>query len=214
MNIRKRPLIIEFTGPPNSGKTTVIQSLKPALEKKGLRVDVKQEDAELVPKYIPKKTWIRNSWIAFGQLQSLIEAVSSDCDVVLLDRGFFDAIFWTDFLNSQNICTDFECFNMKKLFYDFDNSFHFKPDLLYIIDVSTEESLRRRYADSNEEAPVLSTNSFIDSYKKTLNNFSKTVEITCSTLDTSSLTKDEMCNMVLSRIVDLNAFKKILESVQ
>ena len=149
MNIRKRPLIIEFTGPPNSGKTTVIQSLKPALEKKGLRVDVKQEDAELVPKYIPKKTWIRNSWIAFGQLQSLIEAVSSDCDVVLLDRGFFDAIFWTDFLNSQNICTDFECFNMKKLFYDFDNSFHFKPDLLYIIDVSTEESLRRRYADSN-----------------------------------------------------------------
>ena len=67
------PLIIEFTGLPNSGKTTLIHNLQKTLENYELKIKVMQEDAELVPKEIPKKTWIRNVWITFGQLQSLLE---------------------------------------------------------------------------------------------------------------------------------------------
>lgn len=53
MNIR--PITIEFTGPPNSGKTTLIHNLAKSLQEKGFSVKVMQEDAELVPKEIPKK---------------------------------------------------------------------------------------------------------------------------------------------------------------
>ena len=63
---RDLPIIIEFTGLPNSGKTTFIYNLSKTLEESGLKVKIMQEDAELVPKEIPKKTWIRNVWITFG----------------------------------------------------------------------------------------------------------------------------------------------------
>ena len=72
------------------------------LEKIGLKVKVMQEDAELVPKEIPKKTWIRNVWITFGQLQSLLEIpYLKDYDFIFLDRGYYDAVFWANFLCVQ-----------------------------------------------------------------------------------------------------------------
>lgn len=71
--MNRRPLTIEFTGLPNSGKTTLIHNLESSLLAQGINVQIMQEDAELVPKEIPKKTWIRNVWITFGQLQSLLE---------------------------------------------------------------------------------------------------------------------------------------------
>lgn len=53
--IRRNPLTIEFTGLPNSGKTTLIHNLSDLLREKGINVQIMQEDAELVPKEIPKK---------------------------------------------------------------------------------------------------------------------------------------------------------------
>ena len=64
--MNRRPLTIEFTGLPNSGKTTLIHNLANELQKRGFKVKIMQEDAELVPPEIPKKTWIRNTWITFG----------------------------------------------------------------------------------------------------------------------------------------------------
>lgn len=103
MNIR--PITIEFTGPPNSGKTTLIHNLAKSLQGKGFSVKVMQEDAELVPKEIPKKTWARNACITFGQLQSLIEIPYLDAQIILLDRGYCDALFWSRFLRLQNACS-------------------------------------------------------------------------------------------------------------
>ena len=42
---RDLPLIIEFTGLPNSGKTTLIHNLTKILEDEGLKVKIMQEDA-------------------------------------------------------------------------------------------------------------------------------------------------------------------------
>lgn len=54
--MNRRPLTIEFTGLPNSGKTTLIHNLAKDLRNNGLKVKIMQEDAELVPTEIPKKT--------------------------------------------------------------------------------------------------------------------------------------------------------------
>ena len=86
--MNRRPLTIEFTGLPNSGKTTLIHNLAKDLRNNGLKVKIMQEDAELVPTEIPKKTWIRNTWITFGQLQSLLEIPYSTEELILLDRGY------------------------------------------------------------------------------------------------------------------------------
>lgn len=91
--MNRRPLTIEFTGLPNSGKTTLIHNLESSLLVQGINVQIMQEDAELVPKEIPKKTWIRNVWITFGQLQSLLEIPYSQADIILFDRGYCDALF-------------------------------------------------------------------------------------------------------------------------
>lgn len=202
MTIRK-PLIIEFTGPPNSGKTTLIKFLHDLLESMGYHVEVKQEDAELVPACIPKKTWARNVWITHGQLQSLVETKFSNADVILLDRGFYDATFWAEFLNVQNVCSNEDSQSLMKILHEMDKQFNLKPDYLFVIDVSTSVSLKRRYAASNGEPIVLSTDAFINLYKAELEKFYKKVETPIFRLDTSSLSLIEMQEIVLHKIIGL-----------
>lgn len=202
MNIRK-PLIIEFTGTPNSGKTTLIKFLHDLLLSKGYHVEIKQEDAEIVPKCIPKKTWPRNVWITYGQLQSLIEAQYSEADIILLDRGFYDSKFWAEFLRIQDVCTEEESNALLKHLEDVDNQFHLKPDWLFAIDVSTEISLKRRYAAVNAEPVTLTTNEFISLYKEELEKFYEHVDIPLFKLDTSELTLIEMQQLVLDKITEI-----------
>ena len=202
MSIRK-PLIIEFTGPPNSGKTTLIKFLRDLLESMQYHVEIKQEDAELVPSIIPKKTWARNVWITHGQLQSLIETKFSDADVILLDRGFYDSMFWAKFLKVQNVCSYEDSESLLRIIDEMDKQFDLKPDYLFVIDVSTSVSLKRRYSSNSDTPVTLSTNEFIDLYKKELENFYKEVDIPIYRLDTSSLSLIEMQELVLCKIMEV-----------
>lgn len=52
MNIR--PLLIEFTGTPEAGKTTTLRMLQDSLIAEGLKVEIIRESAEIVPAEIPK----------------------------------------------------------------------------------------------------------------------------------------------------------------
>ena len=202
MTMRK-PIIIEFTGPPNSGKSTLISFLQEFLPTKGYKVEKKQEDAELVPKCIPKKTWARNVWITHGQLQSLIETKFSTAEVIFLDRGFYDAMFWAEFLRVQKVCSDEDSASLLKILEEMDKQFQLKPDYLFVVDVSTEVSLKRRYAMSNGEPIVLSTNDFIDLYKKELEKFYKKVDKPIIRMDTSLLSIPDMENAVLDKIMEI-----------
>lgn len=156
--------IIEFTGLPNSGKTTLIRRLKEELPKKyGITVQVQREDAEIVPSEIPKKTWDRNVWITFGQLQSIVQAYHSNADIVLLDRGMFDAMFWSKFMLSENTAN----YEQSKALHDIltlmDKNLKFHPDYLFLIDVSVQESICRR---AQLEGPsVYSKPDFLNNYK-------------------------------------------------
>lgn len=201
--IMRKPLIIEFTGPPNSGKTTLIKFLRDLLESMGYHVEIKQEDAELVPACIPKKTWARNMWITQGQLQSLIETKFSNADVILIDRGFYDSMFWAEFLRVQNVCSDKDSSSLLKILNEMDKQFDLKPDYLFVIDVSTAVSLKRRYAASNGEPIILSTDSFINLYKEELEKFYKKVDTPIFRLDTSLLSLIEMQEIVLDEIIGI-----------
>lgn len=101
-----------------------------------------QEDAELVPKEIPKKTWARNAWITFGQLQSLIEIPYSDNQIILLDRGYCDALFWSRFLRLQNACSWEQSDSLYGILQEMNTQFNLLPDWLLYIRVSLMNSTK------------------------------------------------------------------------
>ena len=199
MNIR--PITIEFTGPPNSGKTTLIHNLAKTLKEKGFSVTVMQEDAELVPKEIPKKTWARNAWITFGQLQSLIEIPYSDAQIILLDRGYCDALFWSRFLRLQGACSQEQSDSLYKILQEMNTQFNLLPDWLFVIDVSVEESIRRRYALGGEI--ILTNKDFISLYKSELDEFYKGITSFQWYLDTTNLEVSDVHELALSKVLDI-----------
>ena len=199
MNIR--PITIEFTGPPNSGKTTLIHNLAKSLQEKGFSVKVMQEDAELVPKAIPKKTWARNAWITFGQLQSLIEIPYSDAQIILLDRGYCDALFWSKFLRLQDACSQEQSDSLYGILQEMNTQFNLLPDWLFIIDVSVEESIKRRYALGGEI--ILTNEDFISLYKSELDEFYKGITSFQWYLDTTNLQISDVYELALSKILDI-----------
>lgn len=199
MNIR--PITIEFTGPPNSGRTTLIHNLAKSLQEKGFSVKVMQEDAELVPKEIPKKTWARNAWITFGQLQSLIEIPYSDAQIILLDRGYCDALFWSKFLRLQDACSQEQSDSLYGILQEMNTQFNLLPDWLFIIDVSVEESIKRRYALGGEI--ILTNEDFISLYKSELDEFYKGITSFQWYLDTTNLQISDVYELALSKILDI-----------
>ena len=195
--------IIEFTGIPNSGKTTLIHRLKEELPSKyGITVQVQREDAEIVPSEIPKKTWDRNLWITFGQLQSLVQAYHSDADIVLLDRGFFDAMFWSSFMLEQNITTSNQSYGVNNILFQTYYNLDFHPDYLFLFDTSIEESIRRHLLMggnciySNPDFLNNYRDHFFTTYKKYIDG-NKNITFF---YDTTNLTPDELFDKVASQI--------------
>ena len=201
--MNRRPLTIEFTGLPNSGKTTLIHNLAKDLQSNGLKVKIMQEDAELVPAEIPKKTWIRNTWITFGQLQSLLEIPYSKEDLILLDRGYCDALFWAKFLYKQDACSKEQSESLLRILHEMNDQFNLLPDYLFVIDVSIKESMKRRLAMGGKI--FLTNEDFLSLYKTELENFY--LGITCPMwyLDTSSLSIGETKNIAIKKIQEILA---------
>lgn len=172
------------------------------LKRNNISVKIMQEDAELVPKEIPKKTWIRNTWITFGKLQSLLEIPYAIEDVVLLDRGYYDALFWANFLYVQNLCSKKQSDSLLRILYEMNDSFSLLPDNLFVIDVSIEKSLERRYAIGGE-VPVITNAYFLYAYKNEFNSFLEKISSPMWYLDTSNLSIDKMTALVLDKVLNL-----------
>jgi hypothetical protein len=88
----KQPLIIEFAGMPNSGKTTTIDILEHYFCRKGYEVLVISETAGSCP--LSKKSRVEfTSWIMHQTINSLLEQKFYNRlhDLVLIDRGIFDS---------------------------------------------------------------------------------------------------------------------------
>ena len=201
--MNRRPLTIEFTGLPNSGKTTLIHNIASELQKNGLKVKIMQEDAELVPPEIPKKTWIRNAWITFGQLQSLLEIPYSDQEIVLLDRGYCDALFWATFLYKQNACSREQSDSLLRILHEMNDQFNLLPDYLFVIDVSVEESLKRRLAMGGKI--VLTNEEFLSFYKAELDKFYQGITCPMWYLDTSNLSIEDTKDVTIQKIMEILA---------
>lgn len=97
---QKRPIVIEFSGSPKAGKTSCINSLEIFLKRNGFSVSIVQERASVCP-VSDKQSPMFNLWTACMSLAGLIgtlENKKKQVDVLILDRGIFDALCWFQWL--------------------------------------------------------------------------------------------------------------------
>lgn len=91
----RRPFILELAGTPKAGKTTVLGILKDFLKAQGFRVWIMRERAADCP-IAMKGHFFFNAWTSATMLAQVLAQLDTDNDVLLLDRGFFDALVWLE----------------------------------------------------------------------------------------------------------------------
>ncbi|MBR3720269.1 MAG: hypothetical protein IKN09_00800 [Clostridia bacterium] len=194
----KRPTVIEFSGLPNSGKTTLLQNVKKLCEANNVNAIIMQEPAELLPTSIPKGSVQQNLWITLETLQKTLEvSFISGVDYILLDRGFYNQLFWARMYEDKDAEYSKYVANLMK---EFGKMFNIVPDYLYVVDVDVDESIRRRMASG--EPVTFSKKDFLINYKKKFVDFSEEIENKLY-LDTTNLEKDEVASIVFKQIITL-----------
>lgn len=148
---QRRPLFIEFCGSPKSGKSTTINSLSMFFRRNGLKTAVLTERAGICP--IQNKTHPNfNIWTLCSVIADMLEKMEhgkEKIDIIIADRGIFDALCWFNWLNTNpsNKNPYLSDENFKELI-TFINSDIWKRniDLIYVFVVKPETSIEREYS--------------------------------------------------------------------
>lgn len=206
-SIPRRPIVIEFCGSPKSGKTSCINSLDLFLRRNKFRTQLITERASVCPvkdKFDP----LFNVWTATSTLTKLSEIMANnakDFDVIIMDRGIFDAICWFNWL-LENECLDDS--NHKSLinFLTMDK-WRKAIDLVYVFTASPEVSLDREYANllTRKHGTIMHPQ-VLKTYKETVENTVKEYgkifrEVTL--YDTSETGLNEVNYSVTRQILDI-----------
>jgi len=143
----RRPIVIEFCGSPKSGKSSSINSLNIFFKRNGFKTKVVTERASTCPvkdKFNPFfNVWTSCSTIA--ELATYLANNSKELDVIIADRGIFDALFWFSWqyrhnhLDKENYETLVYFLTMKKWRKIF--------DFIYVFTAEPKVSLKREYAN-------------------------------------------------------------------
>lgn len=150
---QKRPIVIEFSGSPKSGKTSCINSLELFLKRNGFTVQVVQERASVCP-VSDKQSPMFNIWTSCMSLSGMIgilENKKNMVDVLILDRGIFDALCWFEWLFIYGKMER----GLKKCAEDFLLSKEFVQsiDIVFAFSATPEKSIEREYANLLTDKP-------------------------------------------------------------
>jgi len=191
MNSRK-PFIVEFTGTPEAGKTTVIDILYEALSQAGYKVKKYPESAEKTPKIFPKNSLEAKLWMNFDTAKHVLEApFLTDYDIVIFDRGALDRTFW---LHVDSVFTPeiaHKTASSTKILNEY------LPDLLISLYVSESESIRRRGGEGR-----IVTRDFVASYNRLLKTFINSLRIDKVVVSTDNKPIEEVVETVKNAILE------------
>jgi predicted NUDIX family phosphoesterase/thymidylate kinase len=135
-----RPFVIEFAGTPKSGKTTSVETIRHFLSRHGFRVHVLAERAAVCP--IPMKGHLFfNTWCATSMLAELLANIEADTDIIIVDRGLFDALVWLALQERRGELTGDEARKIESFLLL--ERWCTLTDLVVVMAVSAEEALAR-----------------------------------------------------------------------
>lgn len=150
LEFAQRAFVVEFAGTPKSGKSTSVEAIRHFFHRLGFRVHVLTERASVCP--IPMKGHLFfNTWCATSMLSQLLENVETETDIVIADRGLFDALIWFRLQNrrgelSQEELTKIENFLLMDRWKDL-------FDLIVVLSANPEIALDRENANRLTERP-------------------------------------------------------------
>lgn len=96
----RRSFFLEVTGTPKAGKTTSISMISSFFKTCGWSVHVLPEQAAKCPLKM-KGHFFFNTWTTCEMLSDFLDLLDRDHDLVILDRGFFDALVWLELQHGQ-----------------------------------------------------------------------------------------------------------------
>lgn len=143
---QKRPIVIEFSGSPKSGKTSCINSLEIFLKRNGFSVKTIQERAGVCP-VTDKLDPMFNLWTACTSLSGMIGTLENKKDIVdvlILDRGIYDSLCWFNWLVEKGKMEK----SQQKIVEDFllMNELVRSIDIVFSFTATPETSIKREYA--------------------------------------------------------------------
>ena len=100
-----RPVFVEFSGTPKSGKSTCIDIVSHFFRRVGFNVLAPTEGAsKRTPYYLRRDLVAFNTWSASYALTHIIEGLhhSDRYHLAILDRGLFDALAWFQLLQNNS----------------------------------------------------------------------------------------------------------------
>lgn len=168
-----RPIIIEFSGSPKSGKTSSIGSLQLFLKRNQFKVEVIQEKASICP-VADKQNYTFNVWTAYQSLVdmlAILDRKSEKPDVLIIDRGIFDAMCWFEWLYKIKRLTKIQKDNIEQplLMEEFTKQI----DIIFTFESNPEVSLNREYAklllEPNQMGTIMNTQT-LSEYREAIHN--------------------------------------------
>ena len=188
-----RPIMVEFTGTPEAGKTTVIQKLRKILEELNFKVHVIRESAELTPKELSKSSWDGTVWMRLITCSNILHSQYIPCDIVLIDRGAIDAKFYGLKYFKSNQCSIDDYISYMSMFTS-----KLNPNFLITLTANPEVALARKGGSGK-----IVNAEFLEEYNNLLHSFYETVTIPKTLIDTSSMSIDDVTSQALEVISTL-----------
>ena len=108
----QRPIFVEFSGTPKSGKSTCIDIVAHFFRRLGFRVLAPSEGASRrTPYHLRTDLVAFNTWSASYALTYILESLHDPYEyhLVILDRGLFDALAWFQLLLDRGEITPETC---------------------------------------------------------------------------------------------------------
>lgn len=209
---QKRPIVIEFSGSPKAGKTSCINSLELFLKRNGFTVKIVQERASICP-VSDKQSPMFNLWTACTSLAGLIgtlENKQSKVDVLILDRGIFDALCWFEWLVSNSKMEE----EQRKITENFllMNELIKSIDIVFAFCVRPNISIDREYATLlTDKLGTIMNEGVLSEYLDAIKNTIKEKSVFFQKvflIDTSEKNQDEVGKEVTERT--LNTLRDLL----
>ena len=175
---KNKPYVIEFTGTPRTGKTTLMNNLYDFFKKGGFTTSTLEEfttsqryKKEIYPRLKNEYKSVINNEIPKYVLENLNMAIDKNNDIILIDRSLFDRMIWMDRLYNKNGVTEREYNDYIDKYTKIIND---KIDIVIGLYTDSLTSLRRDYtANASLEKRTFLSEDNINEYNNSLMNMKK-----------------------------------------
>ena len=205
-----RPVFVEFSGTPKSGKSTCIDIVSHFFSRVHFKVLAPTEGAsKRTPYFLKDDKAAFNTWSASYALTHILEGLyqADAYDLVILDRGLFDALAWFQLLENTGQISAGERTTIQGFIAL--ERWRSVIDAVFLFTADSATSMERENADKLIAEPGRAMNpEFLDSlnqaYSQVRNQYGKDFSIT--DIDTSAArntTSQSTAAQIASDILDL-----------